>query len=69
MDFNIGKIGQHAYGAQGHGVSTPAFKAQPLKQSPQKAQEGLVARLGNINGELTPSLKGGATGNKLDFFA
>ncbi len=69
MDFSISKIGQQGYGAHGKGISTPAFKAQPLKQTPQNGFEGIASRLDNINAELTPTLKGGPNGNKLDYFA
>lgn len=68
MDFNISKIAQQTYSAGKKGLTTPAFRAQPLRQAHQ-GQEGLVARLNNINGELTPSHKGGANGNKLDYLA
>lgn len=68
MDFNISKIAQQSYGAGHKGLTAPALKSQPLKQAHQ-GQEGLVARLNNINGELTPSHKGGINGNKLDYLA
>jgi len=69
MALNISGTAQQPYGKTGYGIGTPALHGQPLKPTAQKAEGGLVARLNNINGELTPCHKGGDVGNRFDYLA